>query len=155
MFPKHLSWDIHGAVESAVTRPIPDCCAKRFSGQREGADVYLLQQHGARARRASVTSGLPWPALCGLLRERREQFSQREPEAGCQLLKVDQADVTFTALDPADVIPVQVGALGESFLREPEMDAEFSHTCAERHPYISSHTGSIRLGFAGVYTRCV
>ena len=55
--------------------------------------------------------------LCDFLEKVRRLDGKRV----CQLHDVDQADVTLSALDPTDVVPVQVRALRKFLLRKPAL----------------------------------
>ena len=67
----------------------------------------------------------------GPSREIRKQVAGRNRKRLRQLDDVLQSDVPFAALDAANVIPMQSGALGQFFLGIAPLVAELPQPCAE------------------------
>ena len=64
-------------------------------------------------------------------REIRKQLSRLDGKRLCQLDDVLQGDIPLAALDAADLVPMQSGALGQFFLRIATLVAELPQPCAE------------------------
>jgi hypothetical protein len=75
---------------------------------------------GFNSRRPSIAvhspAGLSLRAAVAL--KRLEEFGQGQSEGGHKSIEGGNADITFTALDRPDIVPVQVGTLGQYLLRE-------------------------------------
>jgi len=67
----------------------------------------------------------------GLSREIREQVAWFDRERLRQLDDVLQRDVPLAALDTADVVAMQTGALGQFFLGIAPLVAELPQPCAK------------------------
>ena len=71
--------------------------------------------------------------------ERSEEFREGGAKRGGQTGKCNDADVSFAALDAADVIAMEVGSSRKLLLRDVKLLAQGSHASPNRLRKVPSH----------------
>ncbi len=77
------------------------------------------------------------PAKC--LTNPCQQLAGREFQSASHFDDIDQANVPFASLDSADVGPVQISSLCESFLRQSELEPALPHGFSEKDSWVVLH----------------
>jgi hypothetical protein len=60
-----------------------------------------------------------------------KEFRQRNPERLCDLLNINQGQVSFAPLNPANVGPIQPAHIGKLLLRHAELLPSLAHGFAK------------------------